>query len=330
VSNEIILAAALIGSFVFYLVSGGADFGAGILDLTAAGSSSREQRELIAEAIAPIWEANHVWLILDLVLLFTVFPDAFYVLVTALHVPLLALLLGIVFRGSTFVFRKYDTQREHVFAGWSLAFGLSSLFTPFVLGICLGGLMSGEIHTSAGRVVTGFFAGWTTPFAILTGGTLTAFCAFLAAIYLTLESHEDHLRDVFRVRGLWFGAVLIVLGAALVLWRFSITGIDIFEPSGLLAAFPGALVAAALLLLYYRAYRLARAAAAVSAASTALYFAWLQFPLFVIPDVSLIGAGGAPRTLSLLIPTLLVGAVTLFPSFLYLFWVFKFRKPGES
>src|SRR5258708_32513659 len=116
---------------------GGADFGGGIWNLLAFGPRAKRQREAIADAIAPIWEANHVWLMLVIVLLFTGFPRGFAVLMTALNIPLTAMLIGIVLRGAAFVFRKYDSQSEPVQQRWSTVFGAASFFTPFCQGVTL-------------------------------------------------------------------------------------------------------------------------------------------------------------------------------------------------
>src|SRR5580698_1434481 len=105
---EMLLALILMVSSTFYVLLGGADYGGGVWDLLASGPRRQAQRELIAHAIGPIWEANHVWLILVVVLLFTCFPPAFAVLMTFLHVPLAIMLIGIVLRGSAFTFRAYD------------------------------------------------------------------------------------------------------------------------------------------------------------------------------------------------------------------------------
>src|SRR5687768_3002101 len=97
--------------FMFYAVLGGADFGAGVWDLFATGPRAREQRQLIERALAPVWEANHVWLIFVVTVMFTAFPLAFAMIMTALHVPITLLLLGIVLRGSAFVFRQYGGDK---------------------------------------------------------------------------------------------------------------------------------------------------------------------------------------------------------------------------
>jgi hypothetical protein len=118
-SLEIVIAGAMLVSLTFYALLAGADYGGGVWDLFARGSRANEQRALIAHAIGPIWEANHVWLILVVVILFTAFPPAFATITTALHIPLTLLLIGIVLRGSAFTFRTYDSQRDNVQRRWS-------------------------------------------------------------------------------------------------------------------------------------------------------------------------------------------------------------------
>src|SRR6266566_227505 len=115
---EVIVAIFILSSLIVYALMGGADFGGGMWDLLAFGPRARRQREIIADAIGPIWEANHVWLILVIVLLFTGFPRAFAAMMTALNIPITAMLIGIVLRGSAFVFRKYDSTEDAVQRRW--------------------------------------------------------------------------------------------------------------------------------------------------------------------------------------------------------------------
>src|SRR6266403_1233123 len=199
------LSAALIIAIALnvYVLTGGADYGGGVWDLAATGSQTEQQRQLIAEAIGPIWEANHVWLILVIVVLFTGFPTAFAVIMTALHIPMTAILVGIVLRGSSFVFRRSDVRDAAVHRRWSTLFGAASFFTPFLLGLCLGALASGEIRVIDGRLTSGFFAGWTGPFAVACGLFAQGLFAFLAATYLTVDTErEPDLQEDFRKRAL--------------------------------------------------------------------------------------------------------------------------------
>jgi cytochrome bd ubiquinol oxidase subunit II len=181
-------------------------------DLLASGPKARRQRHAIVDAIAPIWEANHVWLILVIVLLFTAFPRAFSVTMIALHIPITAMLIGIVLRGSAFVFRKFDSTEDAVQRRWSTIFGIASFFTPFFQGLTLGALTTGTIHLVGDQVTTGFFAGWLTPFALTCGLFALALFAFLAATYMTVAAQsQPDLQNDFRLRAIWAQTALIPL-----------------------------------------------------------------------------------------------------------------------
>jgi len=121
-----VLAEIMVASLVLYVLLGGADYGAGFWDLLSHGPLKQEQRNLIATAIRPIWEANHVWLILILVLFFSGFPLAFGTIMIALHVPILLMLAGIVLRGSSFVFRAYSTMHSDMRRAFAYVFSISS------------------------------------------------------------------------------------------------------------------------------------------------------------------------------------------------------------
>ena len=327
---ETVLALVVLGALVLYALSGGADYGGGMWDLLAAGPRARRQREAIEHAIGPIWEANHVWLILVVVILFTAFPAAFAALMTALHVPLTLVLLGIVARGSAFVFRRYDVQADAVHRRWSLVFGVASFLTPFFLGLVLGALASGDIRVAGGRVATGFLAGWTGPFAIGVGLFAQGLFAFLAATYLTVDTEgEPDLQEDFRRRALLSG--LSLAPAAALAFALSRRGApEIFQMlTGLwgLLLFLGTSACAlgALAALWLRRYRWARAAAVGQVTLILLGWGLGQYPYLIVPDVTFEGARAAGPTLRMLVWALAVGAVLLLPSFAYLFRLFKSR-----
>src|SRR5690242_3709734 len=125
-----ILAGVIVASLNAYVLFAGADFGGGGWDLLASGPRKRAQREVIEHAIGPVWEANHVWLILALVLLFTGFAPAFAQLSIRLHIPFSLALIGVALRGSAFAFRTYGGQRDRVQRRWGLVFAIASLVTP--------------------------------------------------------------------------------------------------------------------------------------------------------------------------------------------------------
>ena len=327
-SLEMIVAGAMIVSLMFYALLGGADYGGGVWDLFARGRRGALQRELIAEAIGPVWEANHVWLILVVVILFTGFPQAFAVIATALHIPLTLLLIGIVLRGSAFTFRTYDSERDRVQQRWSRVFSIASIITPILLGITLGAIASGTIKVENGVVTSGFVSSWLAPFPFAVGFFALALFAFLAAVYLTLETEDEKLQDDFRARALFSGAMVGVL--ALMVFLLSGSGAPSVR-AGLTAsgwALPLHLATAASAIgafyfLWKRRYALARLCAACQVGLILWGWALAQFPFIVEPDITINSAAAPPATLRLLLIALGVGALVLFPSFYYLFRVFK-------
>ena len=184
-----VLAGVIAGSLNAYVLFGGADFGGGVWDLLARGPRTADQRALISDAIGPIWEANHVWLILAIVLTFSCFPPVFARLGTVLHIPLSLMLVGIVLRGSAFTFRTYDDEHDAVQRRWGRIFAGASLVTPVLLGVCIGAVASGHAGPvpTAGDFADRFVDPWLTPFSLAVGLMALALFAHLAAVFLTLE-----------------------------------------------------------------------------------------------------------------------------------------------
>ena len=327
-SEQIVVAAFMLVSLILYGLMGGADFGGGFWDLFAHGPRARRQREVIAEAIGPIWEANHVWLILVIVLLFTGFPRGFAALMTALHIPLTLMLIGIVLRGSAFVFRKYAGQAETVQRRWSRLFGAASFFTPLVQGATLGALATGRIRVLDGRLTTGYLAGWFTPFAIACGVFALGLFIFLAATYLTIEAEgERAVQDDFRIRALWAGSLLWPIAAFVFVTSRSgapvmFEGLTRWWAPFLLGA-TICLAAGALFALWRRRFHLARRAAIGQVTFILGGWSVAQYPYLIVPDVTLQNSAAPAATLRLLIMALCLGAVLLLPSLFFLFRIFK-------
>jgi cytochrome d ubiquinol oxidase subunit II len=327
---EVIIAGVMVASLVLYALLGGADYGGGVWDLFAFGRRARAQRALIAEAISPVWEANHVWLILVIVILFTAFPPAFAAIATALHIPLTLLLIGIVLRGTAFTFRTYDVQRDDVQRRWSLIFSIASIITPILLGTILGAIASGTIRVENGTLISGFFR-WLAPFPLSVGLFALALFAFLAAVYLTVEARTRELQEDFRWRALLSGVVVGLL--ALTVFVLAKTGAPTVR-AGIsrswwalgLHLFTAIFATSAFVSLWTRRYRVARFCAAAQVTLILLGWAFDQFPYLIEPDLTISSAAAPPITLELLLVALVAGAIVLFPSYYYLFRIFKLNR----
>jgi cytochrome d ubiquinol oxidase subunit II len=327
-STEAVLGFAVAGTFVLYALFGGADFGGGVWDLLASGPRKREQRALIAHALGPVWEVNHIWLIVGVVLLFAGFPRAFAVLSVALHVPLTLLLLGIVFRGAAFTFRTYDTRGDAVQRQWGLVFSIASVMAPVLLGLCVGAVVSGAIRVEGRVVVSGFFGPWLTPFSWVVGVLALCLFAFLAAVYLTHEAPTAELREDFRRRALGAGvAVFVAAVAVLVFAREGAPRVwqGLLHSPYALALHAGTALSAvaAFALLWTRRFKWARVAAATQAGLIVLGWAASQHPYLVVPDVTLSSAAAGPTAQRMLLVALVVGALAVLPSLVLLFRVFR-------
>ena len=329
-----VLAAVLVLALNAYVLSGGADFGGGVWDLLASGPRKQAQRDLVARAIGPVWEANHVWLILAVVLLFTCFATAFARLAVTLNLPLTGVLVGIVLRGSAFAFRGYGGDRDVVQRRWGRLFAVASLVTPILLGVAVGAVASGAVGEAGTGKGSGFAAAyvapWLGPFPLAVGAFTLCCFAFLAAVYLTLEAPEGDLREDFRRRALAAGVILG--GAAGLALLVSRPGAPLMR-QGLLGSawalpFQAATAAAALTALaglWTRRYRVARVAAGAQVSLILWGWAGSQYPYLIPPDLTIADAAAPPATLHLVLVALILGAAVLVPSLVYLFRVFKAR-----
>ena len=332
VSLPAVIAGAIAAALNIYALFAGADFGGGVWDLLAFGPRRDRQRALVADAIAPIWEANHVWLILVIVLLFTAFPPAFSRLMTLLHIPLMLMLLGIVLRGSAFTFRSYDSRRDTVQRRWGRIFAIASIGTPLLLGIVVGtiatGALSTERLTSSSSFAEAYVEPWLSSFPLGVGVLALALFAFLAAVYLTLEARDEGLREDFRRRALWAGAASAIVAAIdLYLARAEAPRVwtRLTEGDVAMAFRVAATVAAlgAIAGLWARRYRMARIAAVLEVSLIVWGWALGEFPYLVPPDLTVTNSAAPPATLRLLAIALLLGLAVLLPSLRYLFKVFK-------
>lgn len=325
---EVLVAGVLFAALVLYVITGGADFGGGVWDLLAPRERRRDHRALIAKAIGPIWEANHVWLILVIVLLFVCFPRVFAAISIALHIPLTLMLIGVVLRGSSFVFRAYDTQRDEVHARWSLIFSVSSVLTPVLLGICTGAIASGALRFDGTMIQGGFVEPWLRVFPVAIGLFTLSLFAFLAAVYLTCETEDVNLQEAYRVRALGSSAIVVLLAwTSLALAKGSAPQIFAGLTAGPVAYTLQALIATVGLsgfaLVWRRRYRAARLLAVAQVTLVMAMWGQAQWPYIVMPGFSLHDSAAPANVLWSVLGTLAAGSVLLVPAYLWLMSIFK-------
>jgi cytochrome bd-type quinol oxidase subunit 2 len=330
---EVVLSIMFVG-LIAYGLFGGADFGAGIWDLLAGGTRrGARQRDLIEHSIAPVWEANHVWLIFVLVVLWTAFSGAFAAVVTTLYIPLTLAAFGMIARGAAFAFRKsITTLGMRRFLG--ACFALSSLVTPYFLGAVVGGVASGRVPPgiAAGDVVTS----WVNPTAVLGGVLAVLVCAYLAAVFLCGDARREgaeDLADSFRLRAL-VTAALTGLGGIAGLFVLRADAPLLFDGlTGRAAPVVGLSVLAglaALWLLATRRYAPARLASALAVAAILAGWAVAQYPYVLVPEVTIEEAATGRATLVAMLVALVGGAVVLVPALVYLYVLFQRSPPSRD
>jgi cytochrome d ubiquinol oxidase subunit II len=332
VSTADVCAVILWIGVTLYALFGGADFGAGVWDLLAgSGERGDRVRAQIDRSIGPVWEANHVWLIFVLVVLWTAFSTAFSAIMTTLYIPLALAALGIVLRGSGFAFR-------HALPGSlerpaSRVFGVASLLTPFFMGTVVGATASGNVPAAGDGDSTG---SWTGFLPLVTGTLFVVVAAYTAAIFLVRDSGasgDDELRGYFERRAL---TAAVVAGAAAVVGVIALHADGRYVYDGL-TSWPGiALVilsglcglVALGLLVTGRNFGLRAAAVGAGAAVIWGYFA-AAFPYVLPTSLTISGAASASASLTAVIVVFIAAALTVIPS-LILLYVLSQRQALEG
>lgn len=306
-----------------YAVFGGADFGAGFWDLVAGGPTRGERpRTLIDHSIGPVWEANHVWLIFTLVVLWTCFSPAFASITLTLFVPLTLAALGIVLRGSSFAFRKSVTRTRDR-RNFGAAFAASSVLVPYFMGSVAGAIASGRVP-SGGRAREPL-SSWVNPTSVLGGVLAVTVCAYLAAVYLVWDSRrlgDAGDAEYFRRRA---------IGAALAAGVIAFVGIFVLRadaryvfdgltsrglPFVILSVLCGA---GSLLLLLRHAARGARALAIGAVATVVVGWGVAQWPYLLPTTLKVSQAASPDGTLQAIIAVAGIAAVIILPAFVLLY-----------
>ncbi len=307
-----------------YALFGGADFGGGLWDLIAGDAEKGERpRERIQRSLTPVWEANHVWLIFILVVLWTSFPEAFGAIMSTLYVPLALAALGIVLRGAGFAFRK-SIRRLELRRAMGATFAISSVLTPFFMGTVVGAIAAGNVPADGNGNA---FSSWIQPLPILTGSLFVATGAYLAAVFLVADSRgagDTAMEDYFAHRALAAGLLAGALAVAglVLLHSEAHYAYDRLTAEGLPLVIVSGLCGLGALGLLATGVRPGLRPLAVGAV-VAVIWGWgvSQFP-YLLPTSLKISQSAAPGpTLVAILIVFLVAVVVVLPSLGLLFWL---------
>ncbi len=306
-----------------YAVLAGADLGAGFWQLTALrGPQSEEIREHAHHSMAPVWEANHVWLIFVLTVFWTAYPTVFGSIASTLAIPLFLAGVGIVLRGAAYALRVGASSPREL-AAIDTLFSLSSILTPFALGAMVGAIAAGRVPV--GNAAGQRFSSWLNTTSLFIGVLAVATCAYLAAVYLAADAarHGDsRLVRAFRMRALGAGVVAGALSlAGIVAIRSSARPLYDELASG--RALPAVIVSVAaglgtLALVYRGRFEAARYSAAVAVAAVVAGWGLGQWPR-VLPGLDIRHAAAPHDALVGVVVAVLGGGAIVFPSLALLF-----------
>jgi len=325
-------AIVLFVGIVAYAIFGGADFGAGLWDLIAGGAARGERpRARIQRSLTPVWEANHVWLIFILVVLWTAFSEAFGAIMSTLYVPLALAALGIVLRGAGFAFRK-SVQRLEYRRAMGAAFALSSVLTPFFMGTVVGAIAAGNVPPGGNGDA---FSSWIAPLPLLTGALFVATGAYLAAVFLVADSHhagDTEMEGYFASRALAAGLVagVLALGGIAALHADARYAYDRLVVEGLPLVIVSVLCGFGVLALLLQRGRRGLRPLAIGAV-VAVVWGWgvAQFP-YLLPTSLKVTQSAAPhQTLGAVLVVFIAAVVIVLPALGLLYWLSQRELLGE-
>jgi len=322
-----IMAGIMLLAITFYALFGGADFGAGFWDLTAGNAKNgAKQRKLIERSIGPVWEANHVWLIFVLVVMWTCFPVLFGSVTSTLWIPFMLAAFGIIARGSAFAFRKIvvKTWQRRLFGA---AFAISSIVTPFFFGAIAGAVASGHIPVGVG--LGNPLSSWLNPVAIMTGILAVTVCAYLAAVYLTADarrSGDSQLVSSFRARALGAGIVagiVAISGIVFLHQDVPLLAHGLTHRALLLVIISGLAGLITLILLYNEHFAVARVTAALAVAAILWGWAVAQYPYMLPHSLSISQAAATHAVLIATFISACIGTALVLPPLVWLYVLFQ-------
>ena len=326
-------------SIVLYFILGGADFGAGIVELfTFRRKDKKITKNLMYESIAPIWEANHMWLIIAIVILFVGFPEIYSFASIYLHIPLVLMLVGIIARGTAFTFRHYDAIKDEWQTVYTQIFYYSSLLTPFFLGMIAASSISGTLNPNANSFPELYIFNWFNFFGISVGFFTVSICAYLASIYSLREASEDFDLGLM-IRKAKQSMVFVIITGILVFVAAYVSGIPLLERIfgnwvGITAISFATLF---LVFIFYfiktKTLTLVRVFAAGQVILILVAATYQLYPNIILLEngdhLSLLTNTAPEKTISFLGWALLIGSVFILPFLFYLMFSFSRRNVRE-
>ena len=333
-----IVIAYLWTAILLYLLLGGADFGAGIIELFTSDNNKIKTSEKMSRTIGPIWEANHMWLIIVIVILFTGFPDIYASVSTYLHIPLLIMLMGIIARGTAFAFRHYDAVEDFMQAVYNKIFRYSSFITPFFLGIIAASAVSGTINPDATGFADAYIFSWLHFFSISVGLFTVCICGYLAAIFLIgeTETPEERRRYIVKARSMNIAAVIsgALVFLAAVHDRVPLTEWLFGNPVGI-ASIVAAIASLILqwILIRHGQKIIIRMLAGFQITMLLVATTFYHYPKIILFSgeqyLSLLEQHGDDKAIESLAIALLIGSLFILPALFYLIYSFQKKQPGE-
>jgi cytochrome bd ubiquinol oxidase subunit II len=325
-------------AILLYLLLGGADFGAGIIELFTSGHNKDRTSMTMSRTLGPIWEANHMWLIIVIVILFVGFPEIYTVVSTYLHIPLLLMLLGIMGRGTAFSFRHYDAVDDRLQNVYSKIFRYSSFVTPFFLGIIGASAVSGTIDPRADHFTDAYIFSWLHFFSVSVGLFTVFLCGYLAAIFLIGETEGEPERMRYISKARWMNIATIISGVLVFAaadydqipiskWLFG----NAMGISAILAAF------FSLILQWWLIRRgkkiIIRFLAGFQVCMILVATTFFHYPRIILLSgegyLSLLEHRGQEKTIETLGLALLTGSVFILPALFYLIYSFQKKQAEE-
>jgi len=324
-------------AIVLYFLLGGADFGAGIIELFTSEKNRSQTRKTMYHAIGPIWEANHMWLVIAVVILFVGFPVIYSQMCTYLHIPLLIMLMGITARGTAFAFRNYDAVKgERTQNLYNHIFVYSSFITPLFLGIIAGSAISRQIDLHPTTFLSGYIFSWLNYFSVAVGLFTVALSGYLAAIYLIGEA--DNEKDIKRfIKKARYMNIMAVIFGGMVFIAAEVENIRLAHwifgnPVSLVAVISASVSLILLWVLIYRGKKkIIRIFAGFQVTTILLAVGYMHYPYFIMvkggQNLSLMTLHATDKTIDDLGWALFIGSFLILPSLFYLYY--SFQKKNE-